>query len=118
MNATATTPPQTDNFSAYLNSDLDLYVVSAEDEQRLYLAKHSLNALAWMYGAVYDAAKPTSEERHRANIVLPSESMQCLLQLLKDQIDSVALVSYRRVAQAREAREAMPAQPANDPTTH
>lgn len=105
--ATATTTPQTQPKSApesiapYLNSDLDLYVVSAEDEQRLYLAKMSLNALSWMYGAVHDAARPTADELHKANIVVPSESMQCLMQLLKDQIDSVALVSYRRVTQAR-----------------
>lgn len=118
MNATAATPPQTDNFSAYLNSDLDLYVVSAEDEQRLYLAKHSLNALCWMFGAVEDAARPMAAgERHKANITVPSESMQCLLQMLKDQIDSVSLVSYRRVATARESLQD---QPIDDltPATH
>lgn len=101
--ATATqTPEQTDSFAAYLDCDLDLYVVSAEHENRLWLAKQSLNALCWMFGAVRDAANVRVEGLHKANITVPSESMQCLLQMLKDQIDSVSLVSYRRVAAARE----------------
>lgn len=114
--ATATTAPQTspENIAHYLESDLDLYVVSAEDEQRLYLAKMSLNALSWMYGAVHDAARPSAGELYKANITVPSESMQCLLQLLKDQIDSVSLVSYRRVAQARMGLVA----PNDDAPTH
>ena len=104
MSTATQTPEKTDSFAAYLECDLDLYVVSAEHENRLWLAKQSLNALCWMFGAVEDAARPmAAHERHKANITVPSESMQCLLQMLKDQIDSVSLVSYRRVAAARES---------------